>query len=294
VRVLVVGGTGFVGPPIVNALVAAGHDVRVLEHSADSAAKTAAQETLQGDVTDVDSLRRAVEGQEAVVHLVAILAGKPADFERVMEQGTRNLVSAAKDAGVRRFVLISALGLDETTKDLVPYYKAKWDNEQAVKESGLEYVIFRPSFVFSGDGGVLQRFRRIARIAPVTPVVGPGTQRIQPIWIDDVAAYVAAGLERPEAANRTFEIGGPDAVTWNAFWSQLKEALGARRPTLHVPFGLMRVQASVLEKLPNPPVTRDQLKMLAAGDNVVTNTDAVDTFALPLVPLHEQLRRGTV
>jgi NADH dehydrogenase len=187
---------------------------------------------------------------------------------------------------------MSALGLDETTKDLVPYYKAKWDNEQAVKESGLEYVIFRPSFVFGRDGGALQQFRKIARLAPVTPVVGPGSQRIQPIWIDDVAAYFAAGLERPEAANRTFDLGGPDAVTWNEFWSQLKEAMGTHRPTLHVPFGLMRLQAAVLEKLPNPPVTRDQLTMLQAGDNVVTNADAVETFAIPLVPLHEQLRRG--
>ena len=98
---------------------------------------------------------------------------------------------------------------------------------------------------------------------------------------------------KPEAANRTFELGGPDAVTWNEFWSRLKQAQGARRPSVHVPFGLMRLQAAVLEKLPKPPVTRDQLKMLAAGDNVVTNSDAVDTFGLPLVPLDEQLRRGT-
>jgi NADH dehydrogenase len=292
VKVLVVGGTGYVGPHVVAALVAAGHQVRLLEHRAGSGAGTAAQETVPGDVSDLESLRRAAEGQEAVVHLVAILAGRPADYERVMEQGTRNLVAASKEAGVRRFVLMSALGTDEKTKDLVPYYKAKWDNEQAVKGSGLEYVIFRPSFVFGRDGGALQRFRKIARLAPVTPVVGPGSQRIQPIWIDDVAAYFVAGVERPEAANRTFELGGPDVVTWNEFWSQLKEAMGAHRPTLHVPFAVMRVQAAVLEKLPNPPVTRDQLTMLQAGDNVVTNADAVDTFAIPLVPLHEQLRRG--
>jgi NADH dehydrogenase len=111
--------------------------------------------------------------------------------------------------------------------------------------------------------------------------------------VDDVAAYFAAGVVKPEAANRTFELGGPDIVTWNEFWSRLKEAQGARRPSVHVPFGLMRVQAAVLEKLPKPPVTRDQLTMLAAGDNVVTSSDAVDTFGLPLVPLDEQLRRAT-
>jgi uncharacterized protein YbjT (DUF2867 family) len=294
VNVLVTGGTGFVGSKVVNALAGSGHYVRVLERTpgAWKEAGLACQEAVQGDLTDPASLRLAVEGQEAVVHFVAILAGKPADFRRVMEQGTRNLVQAAQDAGVRRFVLMSALGTTEATKDLVPYYHAKWDNEQAVKESGLEYVVFRPSFVFGRDGGALQRFRRIARLSPVTPIVGPGTQRIQPIWIDDVAAYFVAGLEKPEATNRTFEIGGPDVVTWNEFWSRLKEALGARRPSVHLPFRLMRAQALVLERLPGPPLTRDQLTMLAAGDNVVTSADAVDTFALPLVPLNEQLRRG--
>ena len=145
----------------------------------------------------------------------------------MMEQGTRDLVAAAKDAGVRRFVLMSALGTDEQTKDLVPYYHAKWEMEQTVKGSGLEHVIFRPSFIFGPGGGALQQFARIAKLAPVTPIVGPGTQRIQPIWIDDVAAYFAAGVEKPEAANRTFELGGPDTVTWNEFWSRLKSALGS-------------------------------------------------------------------
>ena len=126
---------------------------------------------------------------------------------------------------------MSALGTDEQTKDLVPYYHAKWEMEQTVKASGLEHVIFRPSFVFGRGGGALHQFSRIAKVAPVTPIIGPGTQRIQPIWVDDVAAYFVAGVERPEAANRTFELGGPDVVTWNEFWSRLKQALGARRPS---------------------------------------------------------------
>ena len=127
---------------------------------------------------------------------------------------------------------------------------------------------------------------------PVTPVIGPGTQRLQPIWVDDVAAYFGEGVERAEAANRTFEIGGPDAPTWNEFWERLKQVLGARRPTIHIPFRVMRTQAAVLELLPKPPVTRDQLTMLELGDNIVINTDAVDTFGIPLVPLNEQLRRA--
>jgi uncharacterized protein YbjT (DUF2867 family) len=292
-RILVTGATGFVGPWVVQRLVDDGHTVRVLEHSAGSSAALTSQEAVEGSMTDVESLRRAVEGQEAVVHLVAMLTGKPEEFERVMEQGTHDLLAAAKDAGVKRFVLMSALGFDDDTKDLVPYYRAKWQMEQDVTASGLEHVIFRPSFIFGRRGGALELFKRIARLAPVTPIAGAGTQRIQPIWADDVAAYFGEGLVRPEAANRTFELGGPDVVTWNEFWDRLKRARGSRRPSVHIPFGLMRVQATVLEKLPKPPVTRDQLKMLQSGDNVVSNTDANDTFGLPLVPLDEQLRRAT-
>jgi len=292
VRILLTGATGFVGPAIVGRLVTDGHAVRVLEHTPGSSAELPNQEAVRGSMTDAESLRRAAEGQDAVVHLVAILTGRPEQFRAVMEQGTRDLLEAAREARAQRFVLMSALGTNEQTKDLVPYYGAKWQMEQDVKASGLEHVIFRPSFVFGSEGGALGQFKKIARLAPVTPIVGPGTQRIQPIWIDDVAAYFAAAVEKPEAANRTFEVGGPDAVTWNEFWSRLKHAQGSRRPSLHVPFGLMRVQATVLERLPKPPVTRDQLKMLAAGDNVVSNSDAVDTFRLPLVPLDEQLRRA--
>jgi uncharacterized protein YbjT (DUF2867 family) len=155
-------------------------------------------------------------------------------------------------------------------------------------------VIFRPSFIFGKDGGALPTFVRIARFAPVTPIVGPGTQRMQPIWVEDVAEYYARAVDLPAAANRTFEIGGPDAPTWNEFWDRLKRAVGARRPSIHVPFSVMRVQAALTEKLPGAPVTRDQLTMLELGDNVVTDPAAVDTFQLQLVPLDEQLRRAAL
>ena len=188
---------------------------------------------------------------------------------------------------------MSALGTSEETKDLVPYYRSKWEMEQTVRGSGLEHVIFRPSFVFARDGGILPTFRRLARVAPVTPIIGSGRQRIQPIWVDDVAAYFAEGLGNPEAANRTFELGGPDAVTWNEFWQRLKRALGQRRPSVHVPMGLMRLNALVTERLPgNVPLTRDLLTMLEHGDNVVSNVEAVQTFGLPLITLDEQLRRA--
>ena len=293
--ILVTGGTGFVGPKVVHALREQDRPVRCLVRKPSAAGSLASWgcELVQGDVTDAASLRRAVEGCEVVVHLVAIRQGQPEKFQRVMEQATRDLVAAAKEAGVRRFVLMSALGTSEETKDLVPYYHAKWENEQAVATSALEQVIFRPSFIFGRDGGILPTFKKLARLAPVTPIIGSGTQRIQPIWIDDVAAYFAAGVERPEAAGRIFELGGPDEVSWNEFWERLKRALGVRRPSVHVPVGLMRVNALLTERLPGDiPLTRDLLTMLEHGDNTVSNDDAVRTFGLPLLPLDEQVRRA--
>jgi uncharacterized protein YbjT (DUF2867 family) len=293
--ILVTGGTGFVGPKIVHALRAADRPVRCLVRDPERASDLAAWgcELVQGDVTDPESVRRAVEGCDVVVHLVAIIQGKPEDFERVMTQGTRNVVEATKASGIRRFVLMSALGTSEETKGLAPYFRSKWEMEQTVKGSGLEHVIFRPSFVFGKDGGALQTFMRVVRWSPVIPVFGPGDQRIQPIWVENVAAYYEAAIDRPEAANRTFELGGPDIVTWEELYDRIKRILGKRRSKMHVPFGLMRVGASVLETLPGPtPVTRDQLKMLAGPDNVVSNSDAQHTFAIDLVSLDEQLRRA--
>jgi uncharacterized protein YbjT (DUF2867 family) len=292
--ILVTGGTGFIGPKIVHRLRAEGKDVRCLvrDRGRGRHLEGSGVELVEGDVTDRASLDRAVAGSDAVIHLVAIIAGRQRDFESVMEQGTRNLVEAASAAGIRRFVLMSALGTSEATRDLVPYYHAKWEMERTVQESGLDYVIFRPSFVFGPDGGVVQQFTRIVRLSPVTPIVGSGRQRLQPIWVEDVAAYFAAAVDKPEAAGRTFEVGGPDVVTWNEFLERLKRVRGIRRPSVHVPTGLVRAQAVVLERLPNPPVTRDQLTMLEAGDNIVSNDDAVETFRLPLVPLDDQLRRA--
>ena len=291
-KVLVTGGTGFVGPHVVRAIADKGHDLKLLVRDSTRSRELPGRPVV-GEMTNTVSLRSAVEDVDAVVHLVAIRQGREEQFKRVMEQGTRDLVTAAKDAGVRRFILMSALGTSEETKDLVPYYRGKWEMEQAVKGSGLEHVVFRPSFVFGRDGGILPTFRKLAKLTPVTPIIGSGEQRIQPIWVDDVAAYFAAALDKTEATNGTFELGGPDVVSWNEFWQRLKQARGIRRPSVHVPVGLMKVNALVTERLPgNIPLTRDLLTMLEHGDNVVTNDDAVRTFQLPLVPLDEQLRRA--
>jgi len=290
--ILVTGGSGFVGGHVVRALVGAGVRVRVLVRDARGAARLDGVncEIARGDMTDVASLRAAVEGCTAVVHLVAILHGKPRDFDRVMISGTASLLEAAKGAGVARFVQMSALGTSELTKDTVPYYRAKWVMEEAVRASGLGHAILRPSFVFAGDGGALAQFARIARLAPVTPVIGSGNQRLQPIWADDLARAVV--LAAKSDRDLLVELGGPDVVDWNELWSQLKAAIGTRRPTMHLPFWLMRPPALILERLPSPPVTRDQLRMLQVGDNVVSDGGAsMEALGLgELVRLQEQLR----
>jgi NADH dehydrogenase len=188
---------------------------------------------------------------------------------------------------------MSVLGVSEESRDLVPYYGAKWEMERAVEGAGIPHVIFRPSLVFERDGGILPTFSKLARLTPVTPIIGSGEQRIQPIWAGDVAAYFDGAIDLEAATNRTFELGGPDIVSWNEFWARLKRVRGIRRPSVHVPVGLMKVNAVITERLPgNIPLTRDLLKMLEHGHNIVTNDDAVQTFQLPLVPLDEQLRRA--
>ena len=293
--ILVTGATGFVGGHVVGALRRAGQQVRCLVRDLRTAAKPelAGCELAEGDMTEPRSLASAVDGAECVVHLVAIRQGKHEQFERIMSRGTRDLVVAAQEAGVRRFVLMSALGVAERTKDLVPYYRAKWEMEEAVEGSSIPFVIFRPSFVFGADGGILPTFRKLAKLAPVTPIVGSGTQRLQPIWADDVAAYFVRAVDGV-GTGMTFELGGPDVVSWNELWERLKTALGVFRPSVHVPMGLMRLNALVTERLPGDvPLTRDLLKMMEAGDNIVADDAAAQTFALPLVPLDEQLRRAS-
>lgn len=291
--ILVTGASGFVGRHVTRALSADGPPVRAMVRDARGAATLEGVrcELVRGDVTDPASLRAASRGVRAIVHLVAIVEGSPATFERVMAAGTGNLVEAARETGVRRIVLMSALGTGPGAT--VPFFRAKWAAEQAVGGSGIEHVVLRPSFVFGADGGALPLFLRIARLSPVTPVIGPGTQRVQPIWIDDVVRAVRLAVDG-EAANGPIELGGPDTVTWNELWRRMKVALGTRRPAVNVPFWLARGPAALLERLPSPPLTRDQLRMLEGPDNVVSDGGAsMQRLGLSdALGLDDQLRRA--
>jgi NADH dehydrogenase len=245
-------------------------------------------------MADPASLRTAATGCEAVVHLVAILTGRPEDFERVMSEGTRRLVEAARAEGVRRIVLMGSLGFDLPGAEQVPYYVAKRAMEEAVRGSGIGHAILRPSFVFGPDGGALPRFGRIVRYAPLVPVPGSGTQRIDPIWIGDVARAFSLALELDESVE--VDLGGPEAVSWNELWQRIARTLGKRRRLVHLPVPLLRPQAALFELLPNPPLTRDQLRMLQMPDNVVSDGGAgMERLGLrERMPLDEQLRRSLV
>ena len=291
--ILVTGGTGFVGPKVVHALRGEEQTVRVLARRPEQHGQIRAWgcELVAGDVTDAESLRRAVEGCEAVVHLIGLPPfSDPKTIERVMTQGTRDLVAAAKGAGVSRFVLMSALGASEETVDVAPYYAAKLAMEEAVKASGLGHVIFRPSFIFGRDGGLLAQQIRIVRFSPVTPVLS--RHRMQPIWVEDVAAFFAKAVSAPEAAAGTFDLGGPDRVTWAELHERIRRILGKRRLTVTMPPGLLRAGAQVGRLLPPFRGAPDAIEMLDHGDNVGDPEPAIETFGVRPIGLDEQIRRA--
>jgi uncharacterized protein YbjT (DUF2867 family) len=289
--ILVAGGTGFVGTHVVHALRAAELPVRVLARKPEKQDQLRAWgcEVVQGDITDPESLRRAVEGCETVVHLVAILLGSREAFERIMVQGTRDLVEAAKGADVKRLVLMSALGAEEG-REVAPYFHAKWEEEQAVKYSGLEHVIFRPSFVFGGDGGILAQQIRIVRYSPATPILS--RHRMQPIWADDVAAFVTAAVSAGEAANRTFDLGGPDRLSWAELHALIRKTLGKRRLAFTMPPGLLKAGATVGQLLPPLNGARSAVEMLDLGDSVCDPQPANEAFGVRPIGIEEQVRRA--
>jgi NADH dehydrogenase len=253
--VLVTGASGFVGTHVAERLEADGHEVVRFSRR------------TGGDVTDPAALESAAQGADAIVHLVAILDGTPERFEAVNAQGPANAVAAAKAAGARRFLHMSALGVTAEHAPLTGYWGSKWKGAQAVTSSGLDWTVFEPSFIFARGGGAFAEFERLVRM-PLTPVIGDGRYRHQPVWAGDVAAAFSRALERPETVGKRYELGGPQAFTFDELLDEIARDTGRRpHPKVHLPAGLMRAQARILLRHLPPPlkVTPDQITMLLAG-----------------------------
>ena len=264
-RVLVAGGTGYVGAEVVASLASAGHTLRVLVHAAQPALPESA-EAVRGDVTDAASLEAAADGCDAIVNLVAILEGTDAAFQAVNAGGPRNVVAAADAHGIRRIVHMSALGVSAEHAPLTRYWGSKYAGKQAVISSGLDWTVLEPSFVFGRGGGALKAFESLIRM-PVAPVIGDGRYRHQPVWAGDVATAFVRALERPETAGQVIPMGGPQVFTFDQLLDELARVTGrVPRRKLHIPAGLMKAQTPLLSRLPAPlKVTREQIVMLLAG-----------------------------
>lgn len=279
-KVLVTGGSGFVGREIVRQLVAAGHAVRVLARGTKPAVNGV--ETVTGTVLRPESLPAACAGCDAVIHLVGIISEVgDQTFERVHTEGTRNLIAAARNAGIQRFVQMSALGTRPEAASR--YHRSKWEAEQAVRSSGLAWTILRPSLVYGPGDGFVNLFVRMSRWSPVLPVIGSGQSLVQPVAVADVARCFVGALGEPGSVSQTFDVCGPDRLSFNAVLEEILAATGRRRLKLHLPLPLARFQAAVLEfvfpKLLGqaPPLNREQIVMLGE-DNVGNPRPAAELF----------------
>ncbi len=267
----VFGGSGFIGRYVVQRLAQQDYVVRVAVRDPAGARFLQTQGRvgqivpLAASVTDAPAVARAVEGAEVVVNLVGILfERRPGDFQRIQGDAPGAVAQAAKAAGVESFVHLSAIGADAASPSL--YARSKAAGEAGVRAAFPEATILRPSVVFGPEDGFFNRFAGMAML-PFMPVVA-GATRFQPVYVGDVAEAVAAALARPEARGRTYELGGPRVMTMREVLRFILETTRRRRPMVDMPMGFMRWQAGLLQRLPKPPVTQDQL-LLLERDNVV-------------------------
>lgn len=265
--ILVTGATGFVGAEILSRASARGWRVRGFSRRPERAVELGRLphvELFRGDVGDPDDLDEALEGVKAVIHLVGIIvATRDQSFERAHVVGTKMLLEATARAGVRRYVHMSALGV-EGGRGLSEYYRTKWVAEEAVRASDIETTVFRPSIIFGPGDDFVNQLARVIRLSPVVPLPGGGTTRFQPIWVGDVAECFLQAACMGSTPERIYEVGGPQIVSLREIVIQLADAMGRRRKTVAVPIGPLRVGAAIAERvLPRSPLTRDQLAMLA-------------------------------
>ena len=265
-RVFVTGGTGFVGKAVVRALLARGFLVRCLVRpgSEQDLKGFESIDRVPGDVMDLDRLVPSVEGCVAIVHLVGIIREQPGrgiTFERLHRQATRNVVALARAAGVKRLVHMSALGTRPGAR--ARYHQTKWEAEEAVRASDLEWTILRPSIIFGRGDAFVSTLGTAVRRLPVMPVLGDGRYRLQPIPVEQVAEGFARALRTPATVRQTYEVAGPAPYAFVDLLAEIGRAVG--RPhvrTLHVPLAPVRALTRALDWLPLYPISRDQLVML--------------------------------
>ncbi len=273
-----VGASGFVGRYVVERLAADGAVICACCRHARAAGylrpmgDVGQVASFDADIGDERALSALVAGADAVVNATGILyeSGKQR-FDAVHNHGPALLAKLAKAAGVRHFVHISAISADPASPSA--YLRSKAAGETAVRAAFPEAVILRPSLVFGPEDAFFNRFAAMARYSPVLPLVGGGETKFQPVYVGDVAEAVAAALHRADAAGRTFEVAGPVVFSMKQLFALILHFIGRKRLLVPVPFGLAAFKAAFLEFLPNPLLTRDQVRML--------KSDAIATPGAP-------------
>jgi NADH dehydrogenase len=276
-KILVTGATGFVGREVLRQVHVAGHSARILVRDVKAASDRLPRphsvvEFHRGDVTEARSLEGAVAGCDAVIHLVGIISefGR-VTFDRLHVEATRNMVASAQAQGVARFIHMSALGTRPEAASR--YHQTKWAAEEMVRGSGLDYTIFRPSLIYGAEDHFVNQFGRMSRWLPFLPVMGQGTNRMQPVAVEIVAQCFVQALTRPETVGQTYDLCGPERLTFEQILESILGACRRKRFKVHVPLPLARLQAALFEGVMGrllqcpPPLNRDQLLMLQE-DNV--------------------------
>jgi uncharacterized protein YbjT (DUF2867 family) len=271
--VTIYGGSGFIGRHAVRAFAQRGWRIRVAVRRPDLAfhlqplGHVGQIHAVQTNLRYPDSVMRAAEGSEAVVNLVGILheRGKQT-FEAVQARGAGDVAKAAAEAGAK-LVHVSAIGADPRSPS--QYARSKAAGEKAALSAVPAAVIMRPSIVFGPEDDFFNRFAAMARWLPALPLIGDGATRFQPVFVGDVAAAIVAAVEGRARPSTTYELGGPEVKTFRELLQLMLREIGRKRLFMPLPFVLARLHAFFLEFLPNPPLTRDQVRLLEQ-DNVVS------------------------
>lgn len=292
-KVVVAGGTGLLGREIVQAMLDAGHEVVVASRSQPSDGAMQPRATwVSVDVTNPSTLAPAFEGADVIVDAVQFPNSpienpkKGFTFERIDLGGTKNLVDAAKEAGVPHFILVSGVGADEDGE--YHWLRYKWQEEQHLKASGVPYTIIRPSWIYGPRDVSLNRFLNFAKFLPFIPVIGNGKTRINPLFVGDLAAHVAATPGNAAAMGKTFEIGGPTVMTMDEVIRTALRVAGKKRFLLHNPKPIMKLVASVIQYAPGRPLTPDAIEFITM-DGVADTAELERVYGLKLHSLEEGL-----